>query len=110
MKIENLRAGDIANDLVQKRTRLVDQSCAHFFDQLFAVDRLCQLFFRRRQDAFKTNDNHVFDDMDARFFRTTSHVLDFKLDDRVADLRLNRAFGFHCQHNKCEVSRPTDSD
>lgn len=95
MQIENFCASDIANDLVQKGARSVDQSCAHFFDQFFAVDRLCQLFFRRGQNAFETNDNQVFDDKDARFLWAAAHVVDLELDDGLTDLGFNFAFCLH---------------
>ena len=97
MQIENFRASNIANDLVQKRARFVDQSCAHFFDQIFAVDRLCQLFFRGGQNAFETNDNQIFDDIDARFFRAAAHVVDLELDDGAANFCFDFPFGFHAQ-------------
>src|SRR4029077_13070718 len=97
MQIENFRASKIANDLVQKRARFVDQSCAHFFDQIFALDRLCQLFFRGGQNAFETNDNQIFDDIDVRFFRAAAHVVDLELDDGATNFCFDFPFGFHAQ-------------
>ena len=86
----------ISPTTLYKRGRALSIRVARIFlTKIFAVDRLCQLFFRGGQNAFETNDNQIFDDVGARFFRAAAHVIDLELDDGATNLGFDFAFCLH---------------
>ena len=107
VQIGDLDANNVANHLVQKRSRSVDESRSHLFDELFSIDGSGQLLFGGRQDAVQPNNDHVVDHMSARLFRPAPHIVDFELNDGAADLRFDFTFGFHSKAAKETVgARP----
>ena len=48
------------------------------------------------------DDEHVLDDVGARFFWAPPHIIDFKLDKGSADFRFDFAFGFHAEAVRCK--------
>jgi hypothetical protein len=73
-----------------------------FLNQLAAVAGLCQLFLGRGQYTLESDDEHVLDNIGARFFWTAPHVIDFKLDEGSAFFRFDFAFGFHAEAVGCK--------
>src|SRR5713226_407867 len=95
MDFSNFRACNITNHLREVSLSAFDEGLAHLPQQLNPIAVFCQLLFSRSQDPLKTSEDHVLNDITPRFFGATPYIVNFKADQRFADLRFYFALRFH---------------
>jgi hypothetical protein len=102
VQTQHLRAGHVQDHRFQDGPGRFNQLSPDLFEQvspLVGGKRLDKLLLGGGQDALKSDNEEVADEVSVNILRSTAHVLLLEAAHARADSCLDLALGFHCARN-----------